>query len=270
MKAQIARYTKKLPEYQEKNNDIFKKSGDIKRSFYEKELFRLQHEIVKLQQWVIENNKRLLVVFEGMDTGGKSSTIKEFMAYLNPREARSVALPKPNSKEVGQWYFQRHLKQIPNAGEIVFFDRSWYNRAGIEQIFGFCTQEQHDHFYRQVNDVEKMLVDDGVLMVKFYLNITKKTQEDRIKEREKNPLKNWKLSELDYKSHKAYKEYTNYRNKMFELSGTLVVPWIELQADDKKRARLNAVRYLLSNIPYTNRDMDVINGVDTKILTLHS
>ena len=156
-----------MPEYQKKSNDIFKKSGDIKGAFYEKELFELQHEIVKLQQWVIENDKRLLVVFEGMDTGGKSSTIKEFMAYLNPREARSVALPKPNSKEVGQWYFQRHLKQIPNAGEIVFFDRSWYNRAGIEQIFGFCTQEQHDHFYRQVNDVEKMLVDDGVLMVKF-------------------------------------------------------------------------------------------------------
>jgi len=270
MKAQIAVYTKELPEYQKNNNDIFKKNGDIKRSFYEKEIFGLQHEIVKLQQWVIENDKRLLVIFEGMDTGGKSSTIKEFMAYLNPRESRSVALPKPNSKEIGQWYFQRHLKQIPNAGEIVFFDRSWYNRGGIEQIFGFCTQEQHDHFYRQVNDVEKMLVDDGVLMVKFYLNITKKTQANRIKQREKNPLKNWKLSELDYKSHKAYNDYTNYRNKMFRLSGSLVVPWIELQADDKKRARLNAVRYLLSNIAYTNRDMDVINGVDKKILTLHS
>ena len=270
MKAQVAIYTKKLSESQKKGKDVFKKSGDIKRSFYEKELFALQHELVKLQQWVIENDKRLFVLFEGMDTGGKSSTIKEFMAYLNPREARSVALPKPNSKEIGQWYFQRHLKQIPNAGEIVFFDRSWYNRAGIEQIFGFCTQEQHDHFYRQVNDVEKMLVDDGVLMVKFYLNITKKTQEKRIKQREKNPLKNWKLSELDYKSHKAYKEYENYRNKMFRLSGTLVVPWIELHADDKKRARLNAIRYLLSNIPYTNRDMNVINGVDKKILTLHS
>jgi polyphosphate kinase 2 (PPK2 family) len=171
---------------------------------------------------------------------------------------------------VGQWYFQRHLKQIPNAGEIVFFDRSWYNRAGIEQIFGFCTQEQHDHFYRQVNDVEKMLVDDGILMVKFYLNITKKTQANRIKQREKNPLKNWKLSALDYKSHEAYDKYKNYRDKMFKLSGTLVVPWIELQADDKKRARLNAVRYLLSNIPYKNKDMDVIRGVDKKILTLHS
>lgn len=270
MKAQVAVYTKKLSEYQKKGKDVFKKSGDIKRSFYEKELFALQHEMVKLQQWVINTDKRLLIFFEGMDTGGKSSTIKEFMSYLNPRESRSVALPKPNSKEIGQWYFQRHLKQIPNAGEIVFFDRSWYNRAGIEQIFGFCTQEQHDQFYRQVNDVEKMLVDDGVLMVKFYLNITRRTQSQRIKQREKDPLKNWKLSELDYKSYKAYKDYENYRNKMFRLSGTLVVPWIELQADDKKRARLNAIRYLLSNIPYTNRDMDVVCGVDKKILTLHS
>ncbi|MFT7823382.1 MAG: polyphosphate kinase 2 [Sulfurimonas sp.] len=270
MKAQIARYTRELPEYQKKKKEIFKKSGKIKNSFYEKELYKLQHELVKLQQWAIKTQQRLLVIFEGMDTGGKSSTIKEFMAYLNPREARSVALPKPNSKEVGQWYFQRHLKQIPNAGEIVFFDRSWYNRAGIEQIMGFCTQEQHDHFYRQVNDVEKMLVDDGVLMVKFYLNITKETQAQRIKQREKNPLKNWKLSELDYKSHRAYQAYQNYRNKMFRLSGTLVVPWIELQADDKKRARLNAVRYLLTNIPYENKDMDVIRGVDDKILTLHS
>ena len=270
MRAQVANFTEELPEYEGKKKDIYKKNGDIKRTFYEKELFRLQHELVKLQQWVIETNQRLLVIFEGMDTGGKSSTIKEFMLYLNPREARSVALPKPNSKELGQWYFQRHLKQIPNAGEVVFFDRSWYNRAGIEQIFGFCTQEQHDHFYRQVNDVEKMLVDDGVMLIKFYLSISKKTQAERIKQREKNPLKNWKLSELDYKSYEAYEQYENYRNKMFKLSGTILVPWIELQADDKKRARLNAVRYLLCNIPYKNRDLDAIGGVDKKILTLHS
>ena len=141
MKAQVAHYTKDLTEYTKKKSKVFKKSGRLERDFYDEELYQLQHEVVKLQQWIIENNQRLLVIFEGMDTGGKSSTIKEFMAYLNPREARSVALSKPNSKEIGQWYFQRHLKQVPNAGEIVFFDRSWYNRAGIEQIFGFCTQE---------------------------------------------------------------------------------------------------------------------------------
>lgn len=270
MKAQIAKYSDELREHTDRSSKVFKKNGKLKRSFYEKELYRLQHELVKLQEWTIKNNKRLLVIFEGMDMGGKSSTIKALNTYLNPRETRSVALPKPNSEELGQWYFQRHLKQLPNAGEIVFFDRSWYNRAGIEQVFGFCTEEQHDHFYRQVNEVEKMLVDDGIMVFKFYLNITKETQARRLKQREKDPLKNWKLSELDYKSHNAYDTYVMYRDKMFDLSGTLVVPWIELQADDKKRARLNALRFILSNIFYENRDMDVIKGVDEKILSLYS
>jgi len=156
MKHQTLHISKTLPELQKNPKKVFKKNGAIKRSFYEKESLRLQYELVKLQKWVIDNQKRLLIIFEGMDTAGKSSSIKAFMNYLNPREARSVALPKPNSKELGQWYFQRHIKQIPNAGEIVFFDRSWYNRAGIEQVFGFCTQAQHEHFYRQVNGVEVM------------------------------------------------------------------------------------------------------------------
>ena len=269
MHNQKAYYTKKLAEYKEKPSKIYKKSGDIERKFYEKESLKLQHELVKLQKWVIDNEKRLLVIFEGMDTAGKSSTIKEFNNYLNPREARSVALPKPNSKELGQWYFQRHFKQIPNAGEIVFFDRSWYNRAGIEQVFGFCTQSQHDHFYRQVNGVEEMMIDDGILFFKFYLNISFETQANRIKDREQNPLKSWKLSELDYKSHKAYDHYVILRDKMFNISGTKHAPWCELDANDKKRARLNAVRYLLSNIPYDGKDTSVITGVDKKIVKLH-
>jgi len=200
----------------------------------------------------------------------KAQRSKQLTLYLNPRQTRAVALPKPNSEEAGQWYFQRHIKQLPNAGEIVFFDRSWYNRAGVEQVFGFCTQEQHDLFYRQVNDVEKLLVDDGIMVFKFYLNITKETQAKRIKQREKDPLKSWKLSDLDYKSHDAYETYVTYRDKMFDRSGTPIAPWIALQADDKKRARLNALRFLLSNIPYEKQDMDVIKGVDKKILTLHS
>ncbi len=266
---QEAHYTKALPEYRKSPKKVFKKSGKIKRTFYEKELLKLQHEMVKLQQWIIENNKRLLVIFEGMDTAGKSSSIKALTAYLNPRESRSVALPKPTPKELTQWYFQRHLKQLPNGGEIVFFDRSWYNRAGIEQVFGFCTQAQHELFYTQVNDVEKMLVDDGVMLFKFYLNISYQTQEARLKQREKDPLKSWKLSELDYKSHKAYPEYEKLRDKMFERSGTAYAPWCELDANDKKRARLNAMRYLLDNIPYTNKDTKRVNGVDAKIVTLH-
>lgn len=270
MNKQRVVYTEKLAEYEEKPSKVFKKSGKIERDFYEKESLNLQYELVKLQKWVIDNEKRLLVIFEGMDTAGKSSTIKEFNAYLNPREARSVALPKPNSKELGQWYFQRHIKQIPNAGEIVFFDRSWYNRAGIEHIFGFCTPEQHEHFYRQVNGVEEMLIDDSVLFFKFYLNISKKTQENRIKDREDDPLKSWKLSELDYKSMAKYAEYEVLRDKMFNISGSEHAPWCELDADDKKRARLNAVRYLLLNIDYEGKDQSFITGVDKKIVKLHN
>lgn len=263
-------YTKKIAEYQKKPSKVFKKNGNIEHDFYEDESLKLQYELVKLQKWVIDNDKRLLVLFEGMDTAGKSSTIKEFNNYLNPREARSVALPKPNSKELGQWYFQRHLKQIPNAGEIVFFDRSWYNRAGIEQVFGFCTQEQHDHFYSQVNGVEEMLVDDGVLFFKFYLNISHKTQKNRIKDRENDPLKSWKLSDLDYKSMHAYDTYEILRDKMFKISGTGHAPWCELDANDKKRARINAVRYMLSNIDYEGKDTSVITGVDKRIVKFHS
>ena len=270
MKKQTLVYSKNIPEYQEKSSKIFKKNGKIQRKFYEEESLKLQYELVKLQKWIIDNDKRLLVIFEGMDTAGKSSTIKEFNNYLNPREARSVALPKPNSKELGQWYFQRHLKQIPNAGEIVFFDRSWYNRAGIEQIFGFCTQAQHDHFYRQVNGVEEMLVDDRVIFFKFYLNISYKTQENRLKEREDDRLKSWKLSDLDYKSHQAYPKYEKLRDKMFQLSGTAFAPWCELDANDKKRARLNAVRYMLSNIDYEGKDESTITGVDKKIVKFHN
>ena len=270
MQAQTIRYTKNLVELTSKTSKVFKKNGKITRDFYEEESLKLQYELVKLQKWIISNNKRLLIIFEGMDTAGKSSTIKEFNMYLNPREARSVALPKPNSKELGQWYFQRHLKQIPNAGEIVFFDRSWYNRAGIEHIFNFCTKKEHDLFYIQVNPLEEMLVEDGILFFKFYLNISKETQENRIKDREQDPLKSWKLSKLDYKSMKKYAEYEALRDKMFQRSGTKDSPWCELNANDKKRARLNAVRYLLLNIDYEGKDTSVINGVDKAIVKLHN
>ena len=192
-------FTHDLPEHTENPSKVYKKNGAIKSKFYNKQLYLLQFEIVKLQKWIKENDKRLLIIFEGMDTAGKSSTIKAINPYLNPRMSRSVALPKPTEKELGQWYFQRHYKHLPNAGEIVFFDRSWYNRAGIEQVMGFCTQEQHDQFYTQVNDVEKLLVQEGIIFFKFYLNINKETQAKRIKDREDDPLKSWKLSKLDYK-----------------------------------------------------------------------
>jgi polyphosphate kinase 2 len=267
---QKVRYTKELNEYLLDKKDVFRKNGNIKRSFYGDEICALQYEMVKLQKWVIDNQKRLLVIFEGMDTAGKSSSIKEFINYLNHRGARVVALPKPNSKELGQWYFQRYLKQLPNAGEIVFFDRSWYNRAGIEKVFGFCSDDQHKLFYKQVNGVEKMLVDDGVIFFKFYFNISYETQANRLAQRENNPLKSWKLSELDYKSHKAYPKYEKLRDKMFAKTGTRYAPWCEFDANDKKRARLNAMRYLLDNIDYENKNRDLLKGVDEKIVSLYN
>jgi len=262
-------YTDDLAEYKNKPKKVFKSNGKIETKFYHKELDLLHLELVKLQRWIIENKKRLLIIFEGMDTGGKSSCIKALNAFWNPREARSVALPKPNEKELGQWYFQRHLKQLPNTGEIVCFDRSWYNRAGIEEVFGFCTKEEHTLFYKQVPNVEKMLVDDGVILFKFYLNISYETQGNRIKDREENPLKSWKLSELDYKSHGKYDRYLELRDKMFKKSGTQHAPWCMLDANDKKRARLNLIRFILSNIKYTNRDNQLIKGVDEKILSFY-
>jgi polyphosphate kinase 2 len=261
-------YSEDLAEYREDSKRVFRKNGKIKNKFYEQELLRLHHELVKLQKWIIDNNRRLLIIFEGMDTGGKSSSIKTLNRFWNPRMSRSVALPKPNSKELGQWYFQRHLKQIPNAGEIVCFDRSWYNRAGIEQVFGFCTQAEHDLFYAQVNDVEKMLVDDGVMIFKFYLNISKTTQAKRLQDREDDPLKSWKLSELDYKSHERYDDYVRLKEKMFERSGSGHAPWIELDANDKRRARLNLIRFLLDNIDYNHHNSLLVNGVDKQIVKI--
>ena len=261
-------YTSNLPELTKKSSKVFKDNGKIKSKFYEKEMLKLHLELVKLQKWVEDNNKRVLMIFEGIDTAGKSSSIKALNEYLNPRKTWMIALPKPTEVELTQWYFQRHLKELPDGGEMVFFDRSWYNRAGIEQVFGFCTQEQHELFYKQVNDVEKMLVEDDIILFKFYYSISKETQEARIKDRETNPLKSWKLSKLDYKSFQKYDEYVKLREKMFKEAS--LIPWVEFDANDKKRARLNTARYILSNIDYENKDLDLINGVDDSIVKVHN
>ena len=268
MFTQKAIYTTNLPELILPEDKVYKKSGKIKTKFYDEELLKLHLELVKLQKWVIENSKRVLMIFEGIDTAGKSSTIKALNAYLNPRETWVVALPKPNNEELTQWYFQRHIKHLPNGSEMVFFDRSWYNRAGIEEVFGFCTHKQHEEFYKQVNDVERMLVEDGIYLFKFYYSISKQTQAKRIKDRERNPLKNWKLSKLDYRSYEKYDKYIELRDKMFKEAN--LVPWVELDANDKKRARLNTARYILSNIDYDNKNSELLVGVDKNILTLHS
>ncbi len=267
MQNQEAIYTTNLPELNLPPKKVFKKNGKIKTKFYEEHMLELHLELVKLQKWLIENNKRLLCIFEGIDTAGKSSSIKALNAYLNPRETWVVALPKPTEVELTQWYFQRHLKRLPNGGEWVFFDRSWYNRAGIEMVFGFCTKEQHELFYAQVNEVENMLTDDGIMLFKFYYSITKETQAKRIKDREKNPLKSWKLSKLDYEGHKRYDEYIKLRDKMFKRAS--LIPWVEFDANDKKRARLNSARFLLSNIDYEGKNKELICGVDKSIVKLH-
>ncbi len=268
MQNQKITYTTHLPELILPAKKVFKKNGKIKRKFYEEHILELHIELVKLQKWLIDNKKRLLIIFEGIDTAGKSSTIKEMNSYLNPRKTWIVALPKPTEVELTQWYFQRHLKHLPNGEEWVFFDRSWYNRAGLEIVFGFCTKEEFELFYKQVNNLERMLTDDGLLLFKFYYSITKETQEKRIKQREKNPLKNWKLSDLDYKALENYDKFILLRDKMFKDAS--LIPWIEFDANDKKRARLNSVRYLLSNIDYYNKNEDLILGVDKKIVKFHN
>jgi polyphosphate kinase 2 len=267
MLKQKIRYTKHLPELLLPPKKVFKKNGKLKRKFYEEHMLELHLELVKLQKWLIENKKRLLCIFEGIDTAGKSSTIKELNSYLNPRKTWTIALPKPSDVELTQWYFQRHLKHLPNGEEWVFFDRSWYNRAGVEKVFGFCTKEQFELFYHQVNDVERMLAEDGIMLFKFYYSISKKTQAKRIKERKKNPLKSWKLSKLDYESLKNYDKFIKLRDKMFQ--DAALVPWAEFDANDKKRARLNTARFLLDNIDYEEKNKDLILGVDKSIVKLH-
>ncbi len=260
-------YSNNLTELQLPKKKAFKKSGKIKRKLYEELLLELDIELVKLQKWLIEKKKRMVTIFEGIDTAGKSSTIKVLTNYLNPRNLWIVALPKPNEDELTQWYFQRYIKHMPNASEWVFFDRSWYNRAGIEMVFGFCSKEQYNLFYKQVNKLEKMLAEDGIMLFKFYYSISKKTQAKRIKDREKNPLKSWKLSKLDYEGHKKYEEYIKLRDYMFERAS--FIPWIEFDANDKKRARLNTIRYILSNIEYEGKNKELITGVDETIVKFH-
>ena len=240
-----------LPEFKE---NAFIKNGKMKKEFYEKELLRLQVELVKLQNYIKKNNKRMLVVFEGMDAAGKDGTIKRILEYLNPRSARSVALDKPSDREKTQWYFQRYVPHFPAGGEMVFFNRSWYNRAGVEIVMGFCTHEEYLKFIRQAPRFEEMIVDDGIKFFKYYLNISKEEQYKRLKERETHPLKKWKLSELDWKSHQKYDEYQKYKDDMFAATSTPYAPWIIVDANDKKRARINVIRDILSQFDYDEKD----------------
>lgn len=221
---------------------------------YEQELEELQIELVKLQRTVQLSGRRIAILFEGRDAAGKGGSIRRFIEHLNPRSARVVALPKPSEIQQGQWYFQRYTEQLPNPGEIVFFDRSWYNRAVVEPVMGFCTKKQYRIFIRQVPEFEHMLYEDGVELVKFWFSIAKEVQAERFESRRKDPLKQWKISPVDERAQEHWDLYTRYKEEMFSRTHTSYSPWIIVKANDKKKARLESMRYVLSVLDYEGKD----------------
>ena len=234
----------------------------MSRKAYEKQKYRLQVELLKLQAWVKETGQRVVVLFEGRDAAGKGGTIKRFMEHLNPRGAHVVALEKPSDTERGQWYFQRYIQHLPTAGEIVLFDRSWYNRAGVERVMGFCSPDEYNEFMRQVPEFERNLVRSGIHVIKFWFSVSREEQRRRFKERESHPLKQWKLSPIDLASLDKWDEYTKAKEAMFFYTDTADSPWTVVKSDCKKRARLNALRYVLHKLPYTNKDIGLIGALD--------
>lgn len=237
----------------------------LSRKSYEKQKYRLQVELLKLQAWVKQTGQRVVILFEGRDAAGKGGTIKRFMEHLNPRGARVVALEKPSTAESGQWYFQRYAQHLPTRGEIVLFDRSWYNRAGVERVMGFCTQDEYLEFMRQTPEFERMLVHSGVHVIKFWFSVSRDEQRRRFKEREKHPLKQWKLSPIDVASLDKWEEYTKAKEAMFFHTDTPDAPWTVIKSDCKKRARINAMRYILHRLPYSNKTLENIGVTDPLI-----
>ena len=232
------------------------------RRSYEQQKYRLQVELLKLQAWVKETGQRVVILFEGRDAAGKGGAIKRFMEHLNPRGARVVALEKPSEVERGQWYFQRYVEHLPTRGEIVLFDRSWYNRAGVERVMGFCSDADYDEFLRQAPEFERHLVRSGVRLFKFWFSVSRAEQRRRFKERQAHPLKQWKLSPVDMASLDKWDDYTRAKEAMFLHTDTSDAPWTVIKSDCKKRARLNAMRYLLQRLPYANKDAARIGTVD--------
>ncbi|GAB3362656.1 MULTISPECIES: polyphosphate kinase 2 [Giesbergeria] len=238
----------------------------MRRSTYEAQKYQLQVELLKLQAWVKETGQRVVILFEGRDAAGKGGAIKRFMEHLNPRGAHVVALEKPSEVERGQWYFQRYIQHLPTAGEIVLFDRSWYNRAGVEHVMGFCSEAEYQEFMRQVPEFERTLVRSGIHLVKFWFSVSQAEQRRRFKEREVHPLKQWKLSPIDLASLDKWDDYTRAKEAMFFGTDTADSPWTVVKSDCKKRARLNAMRYVLHKLPYANKDLDTIGKLDPLIV----
>jgi polyphosphate kinase 2 len=238
----------------------------LSRRTYEHEKYALQVELLKLQAWVRQTGQRVVILFEGRDAAGKGGTIKRFMEHLNPRGARVVALEKPTDEERGQWYFQRYVKHLPTRGEIVMFDRSWYNRAGVEHVMGFCSDEEYLEFMRQAPEFERNLVRSGLHLIKFWFSVSRKEQRRRFKERQSHPLKHWKLSPIDMASLDKWEEYTKAKEAMFFYTDTADAPWTVVKSDCKKRARLNAMRYVLHKLPYANKDLEQVGPIDPLLL----
>ena len=254
----------------EKIRDLFR-SGTypyrtrIRNEVYQRHKEELQVELRKVQNWVKQTWQRIVAIFEGRDAAGKGGTIKRFMEHLNPRAARVVALEKPTEHELGQWYFQRYIKHLPTAGEIVFFDRSWYNRAGVELVMGFCHSLDYLEFMRQVPDLERMLVRSGLRLYKYWFSVTREEQQKRFSARTQDPLKQWKLSRVDQESRSKWVEYTQAKESMFFYTDTADAPWTVIKSDDKKRARLNCMQHFLSSLDYPDKNEHVLHGPDPLI-----
>jgi polyphosphate kinase len=222
----------------------------IPRKPYDRELYRLQGELVKMQEWMRSAQARIVVIFEGRDAAGKGGAIKRVTEYLNPRVARIAALPTPSSQEKTEWYFQRYVSYLPSAGELVLFDRSWYNRGGVERVMGFCTKEELSRFFNQCPNFERMLIDDGILLRKYWFSVSDDEQERRFRSRLKDPMRSWKLSPMDVESMRRWEDYSRAKDEMFVHTDIPEAPWHVVESDDKRRARINMIAHLLSTIPY--------------------
>ncbi len=232
---------------------------------YEREKHLLQIELLKAQTWVQDTKQRVVVVFEGRDAAGKGGTIKRFMEHLNPRGAKVIALEKPNARERNQWYYQRYIQHLPSKGEIILFDRSWYNRAGVEKVMGFCSDREYLEFLRQTPELERMLVNSGLIVFKYWFSVSREEQFRRFKSRQKDPLKQWKLSPVDMASLSKWHDYSKSKEEMFFHTDTKDAPWTVIKSDDKKRGRLNCMRHFLSRLNYPDKDHEVINKLDPLI-----
>jgi polyphosphate kinase 2 len=238
----------------------------MQRRNYERQKYRLQVELLKLQAWVKETGQKVVILFEGRDAAGKGGTIKRLMEHLNPRGARVVALEKPSEIEQGQWYFQRYVQHLPTRGEIVLLDRSWYNRSGVERVMGFCSEQEYAEFVRQAPEFERMLVRNGTHLIKFWFSVSREEQRRRFGERKVHPLKQWKLSPIDLASLDKWDDYTKAKEAMFFHTDTADAPWTVIKSNCKKRARLNAMRYVLHKLPYNNKDTTRIGNLDPLIV----